>query len=124
MSWERGIRSVCQAHSASINCRDEVSIQLNLHPLPPSPTARTATPIPVPTRVVYCHDSLRRQNLICNRYCTTHTHTHTHTQKRFIFSVLYSVDTKKTGTFEKPNKVEEIQEKKILKEIEPLQLAF
>jgi len=31
---------------------------------------------------------------------------------------------KKTGTFEKPQKIEEIQEKKILTEIEPLQLAF
>ena len=33
-------------------------------------------------------------------------------------------DTKKTGTFEKPIKIEEIQEKKLLTEIEPLQLAF
>ena len=34
-------------------------------------------------------------------------------------------DTKKTGTFEKnPTKIEEIQEKKILTEIEQLQLAF
>ena len=31
---------------------------------------------------------------------------------------------KKTGTFEKPNKIEEILKKKILTEIEPLQLAF
>ena len=33
-------------------------------------------------------------------------------------------DTKKTGTFENPTKIEEIQEKKLLTEIEPLQLAF
>jgi len=33
-------------------------------------------------------------------------------------------DTKKTGTFEKPNKFEEIQEKKLLTDIEPLQLVF
>ena len=33
-------------------------------------------------------------------------------------------DTKKTGTFENPTKIEEIQEKNLLTEIEPLQLAF
>jgi hypothetical protein len=37
---------------------------------------------------------------------------------------LYRVTQKKTGTFENPTKVEEIQEKNLLTEIEPLQLAF
>jgi len=44
------------------------------------------------------------------------------------FTVLYLVQYtgwhKKTGNFEKRNKIEEIQEKKLLTEIEPLQLAF
>ena len=32
--------------------------------------------------------------------------------------------TQKNGNFWKPNKIEEIQEKNLLTEIEPLQLAF
>jgi len=47
------------------------------------------------------------------RACTTH----------YTIAV-YTGWHKKTGTFEKPNKIEEIQGKNLLTEIEPLQLAF
>jgi len=40
-----------------------------------------------------------------------------------LFAGMYRV-THKTETFEKPPKIEEIQEKKFFTEIEPLQLAF
>ena len=40
-----------------------------------------------------------------------------------MFHAIYRV-TQKTGTFEKPNKIVEIQEKKLLTEIELLKLAF
>jgi len=42
----------------------------------------------------------------------------------FGLPLLLQSDTKKTGTLKKPTKIEEIQEKKLLTEIEPLQLAF
>ena len=42
--------------------------------------------------------------------------------RRFMFYV--QNDTKKRELFKNPTKIEEIQEKKLLTEIEPLQLAF
>ena len=65
----------------------------------------------------------------------THTHTHTYTRTLNIFVLFYTVyplytftistgDTKKRELLKNPTKIEEIQEKKILTEIEPLQLAF
>ena len=43
---------------------------------------------------------------------------------RSVFVAMYRVTQKKRELFEKPTKIEEIQEKKLLRENEPLQLAF
>ena len=43
----------------------------------------------------------------------------------FMFNYIVQSDTKKTGTFENPNKnLRNPRKKKLLTEIEPLQLAF
>ena len=41
-----------------------------------------------------------------------------------VYSVIIQNDTKKRELLKNPTKIEEIQEKKLLTEIEPLQLAF
>ena len=49
-----------------------------------------------------------------------------HKDDRFVADgqLFYTGDTKKRELLKNPTKIEEIQEKKLLTEIEPLQLAF
>ena len=44
--------------------------------------------------------------------------------QRFLIYLFLQGDTKKREVLKNPTKIEEIQEKKLLTEIEPLQLAF
>ena len=59
----------------------------------------------------YCSDSLNLALRIGYCYCA-------------IFALIYRVTQKKRELLKNPTKIEEIQEKKLLAEIEPLQLAF
>ena len=59
-------------------------------------------------------------------YIYIYIYTHTHTQDDHKNNPYFQVqgDTKKRELLKNPTKIEEIQEKKLLTEIEPLQLAF
>ena len=68
------------------------------------------------------HSVKLRRYLLCD--CVAACHGMACVLHALNLAKVIQVDTKKRGLLKNPTKIQEIQEKKLLTEIEPLQLAF